>query len=137
MAAGFPLLTDNNVRQPVVEGLRKAGWNVVRTVDVAEINRGRGKDDTPILEYAVREGRVLVTNDHGILGIAKEWLLKGRVGFRMIYWWQPHHGRMSDGDFIRAIIELASKPDAFAYPVEYIKPKSKELVRSGPPHASG
>jgi len=122
VAAGFLLLTDNNVREPVVKGLRKAGWDVVRTVDVPEINRGRGKDDAPFLEYAVRQDRVLVTNDRDLLRIASGWFKEGRMDFRLIFWIQAHHARMSDGDFIRAIIELASKPDAFAYPIEFIKP---------------
>jgi hypothetical protein len=30
---------------------------------------------------------------------------------------------MSDGDFVRAFGDLAVKPDAFAYPIEYIKPR--------------
>jgi hypothetical protein len=30
---------------------------------------------------------------------------------------------MTDGDFIAALEELAAKPDAFAYPIQYIKPR--------------
>jgi hypothetical protein len=30
---------------------------------------------------------------------------------------------MSDGDIASAIEELAAKPNAFGYPIEYIKPK--------------
>jgi len=41
----------------------------------------------------------------------------------MVYWWAEHRREMSDGDIARAIEELASKPNAFAYPIEYIKPK--------------
>jgi hypothetical protein len=30
---------------------------------------------------------------------------------------------MTDGDIVRALEELEAKPDAFAYPIEYLKPK--------------
>ena len=32
--AGFPLFTDNHVRQQIVEGLGQRGWDVVRAIDV-------------------------------------------------------------------------------------------------------
>lgn len=32
--AGFPLLTDNHVRQPIIKALRARGWDVVRAVDI-------------------------------------------------------------------------------------------------------
>jgi hypothetical protein len=35
---------------------------------------------------------------------------------------QRHHRRMTDGEFIAALVELASSPDRFAYRVQYIKP---------------
>jgi hypothetical protein len=50
-------------------------------------------------------------------GLAAGW------AFRMVFWKHKHHERMSDGDIIRALEELARKPNAFAYPIEYIKPK--------------
>jgi hypothetical protein len=40
--AGLPAFTDNHVRQPIVEGLRRRGWKVVRSVDVF----GEAVDDT-------------------------------------------------------------------------------------------
>jgi hypothetical protein len=79
--AGFPVLTDNHVRQPIVEALLRLEWKVVRSVDAAG------------------------------------W------AFRMVFWKHKHHERMSDGDIVRALEELARKPNAFAYPIEYIKPK--------------
>lgn len=30
---------------------------------------------------------------------------------------------MSDGDIVRALEKLARRPNAFAYPIEYIKPE--------------
>ena len=38
----------------------------------------------------------------------------------MVYWWLGRHREMTDGEMVEAI---AAKPDAFAYPIEYIKPQ--------------
>lgn len=116
--AGFPLLTDNQVRQPIVAALLRLGWDVQRAVDVF----GERNDDAELLAWAAAHGRVFVTCDRKLLhDVALPWLEQGR-SFRMIYWWMEHHRRMSDGEIVRAIGALATKPDAFAYPIEYIKP---------------
>ena len=39
--AGFPLLTDNHVRQPIIKALRARGWDVVRAV-IPDVERVRG-----------------------------------------------------------------------------------------------
>jgi hypothetical protein len=116
--AGFPVFTDNHVRQPIVEALLRLGWKVVRSVDAF----GEGTDDTVLFAYAAKEGLAFVTSDGPIHTIAMEWLATGRA-FRMVFWKHKHHERMSDGDIVRALEELARKPNAFAYPIEYIKPK--------------
>jgi hypothetical protein len=118
VAGRFPLFTDNHVRQAIVEGLLREGWRVVRSVDAL----GEGVYDTVVFEYAAKEGLVMVTSDERIHVIAMDWLAAGRT-FRMVFWKHKHHARTSDGDFIAAFEELAAKPDAFAYPIEYIKPK--------------
>jgi predicted nuclease of predicted toxin-antitoxin system len=114
----FPLLTDNHVRQPIVEGLKKAGWDVVRAVD----RFGQENDDDELLAWAAANGRVFVTCDKVVHRTAHRWLAEGRP-FRMIYWWLERYREMTDGDMVAAFEELAAKPDAFAYPIEYIKPK--------------
>lgn len=116
---GFALLTDNHVRQPIVVALKARGWDVVRGVDVL----GERNDDEELLAWAAAEGRVFVTCDKRIHRVAHHWLAEGR-SFRMIYWWLERYRQMSDGDIVRALEELAAKPNAFAYPIEYIKPKS-------------
>jgi hypothetical protein len=116
--ARFPVFADNHVRQQIVEGLRSRGWDVLRAVDVF----GEKNDDAELMAYAAREGRVFVTNDAGIHAIAHRWLGDGWA-FRMAYWKARHLEKMSDGDIIHALEEIAAKPDAFAYPIEYIKPK--------------
>jgi hypothetical protein len=110
-------LADNHVRQPIIEGLRRAGGDVVRAVDAL----GERNDDEIVLAYAAQERRIFVTNDEGIHVIAHRWLRESRL-FRMIYWRMGHHREMSDGAIVRAIGEIVAKPDAFAYPIEYIKP---------------
>jgi hypothetical protein len=116
--AGFPAFTDNHVRQQIVEGLIRRGWKVVRSVDAF----GEAEDDPVLFDYAAKEGLVFVTCDEKIHAIAMARLKTGEA-FRMVFWPQEHHARMSDGDFIAAFEELSQKPDAFAYAIEYIKPK--------------
>lgn len=115
---GFPLFTDNHVRQPIVNALLARGWDVIRAVDVL----GESKDDEDLLVWAATHGRVLVTCDKGIHRNASRWLNEGRT-FRMVYWWAEHQRVMSDGDIVREIEELAAKDNAFGYPIEYIKPR--------------
>lgn len=110
-------LADNHVRQPIIEGLQRIGRDVVRAVDTL----GERNDDEALLAYATQGRRIFVTNDEGIHEIAHRWLRESR-SFRMIYWRMEHHREMSDGDIVRAIEEIVAKPDAFAYPIEYVKP---------------
>ena len=115
--AGLPLLVDNHVRGQTIKALRSRGWDIVRAVDVF----GEGNDDEQLLEYAAREGRVFVTSDDGIHAHAHQWLREGR-SFRMVYMWAEHRRRMSDGEVTDALERLAADLNAFAYPIEYIKP---------------
>lgn len=90
----------------------------MRAVDVF----GERNDDEELAAWAAREGRVLVTCDKGFHRVAHRWLTEGRA-FRMVYWWAEHQRIMSDGDIVRSLEAIAAKPDAFAYPIEYIKPE--------------
>lgn len=116
--AGFPAFTDHHVRQPIVEGLLRRGWRVVRSVDAL----GEGVDDDILFDYAAKTALVFVTCDERIHAIAVARLKTGQA-FRMVFWKQAHHARMSDGDFIMALEEIARKPNAFSYPIEYVTPK--------------
>lgn len=116
--AGFPLLTDNHVRQSIIQALRKAGWDVVRAVDVF----GEKNVDAELLAWAAANGRALATCDKKIHVIARAWLDEDRP-FRMVYWWLEQYRRMTDGDMVEAFEGIATKRNAFAYPIEYIKPK--------------
>lgn len=117
--AGLSVFTDNHVRQQIVEALRSRGWDVVRAIDVFP----PGTNDDDLIAYSAQQGRVFLTNDDGIHAIAHRWLAEGRA-FRMVYWKAKLLWDMSDGDVVRALESIATKPDAFAYSIEYIhKPK--------------
>ena len=119
MAAGFPLFTDNHVRQQIVLGLRSRGWDVLRAVDVFV----EGTDDEVLFAYSAEHGRVFVSSDEPAQEIPKRWLREGRAFRGMVCWPQKHHQRLTDGDFIAALEDMARDPLAFAYPIRYIKPK--------------
>jgi predicted nuclease of predicted toxin-antitoxin system len=115
---GLRLFTDNQVRGPLIKALRQRGRDVVRAVD----QFGQENDDAELFAYAAREERVLLTCDEGIHAIAHAWLRQGRADFRMIYCSMEHQQAMAIGDLLDAIEDILRKPDAFAYPIEYVKP---------------
>jgi hypothetical protein len=114
---GLPLFTDNHVRGPLIKALRQRGWEVARAVDLF----GQKNDDAELFAYAAKEGRVFLTCDEGIQAIAPGWLGQGRTEFRMIYCTMEHQQEMRIGDLLQAIEDILRKPDAFTYPIEYVK----------------
>src|SRR5262249_14169612 len=112
----FPLLTDENISGPVIEGLRARGWDVVRTIDVF----GERSVDEVIFAYAVEKGRVLASSDTDCLAIGQRWLEQGRA-FRMVYWHQGRHQGVRVSAFLDAFDALAAEPNAFAACIEYLK----------------
>ncbi len=113
----FALLTDAHIRQQLIDGLRRRGWDVERVIDVFP----EGTDDEVLLEHASKTSRVFVTCDRRLQRVVANWLEQGR-SLRLITWSQQHHRRMSEGGFIRAFEDLAREDDAFIYPVVHIKP---------------
>ncbi len=118
MAGRFPILTDNHVRHSIIQALRREGFKVVRAVDLL----GERNDDEELLAWAAANGYVLATCDEPIHKIARRWIDEGRP-FRMAFWPLERYRRMADADMVAAFEELAAKPNAFSYPIEYIKPK--------------
>jgi predicted nuclease of predicted toxin-antitoxin system len=113
----FPLLTDENVPGPVIEGLRHSGWDVVRVIEVF----GERSIDARLFEHAVAQGRVLVSTDQDCLAIANRWLSELR-SFRLVYWEQSAHQHTAVGRFLEAFEKLAQNPHAFAACIEYLRP---------------
>jgi hypothetical protein len=107
----FPLLTDENVPGPLIEGLRARGWDVLRVVDAMGV---RSVDET------VEHCRVLVSTDSDCLVIARRWI-EGQHRFRLIYWQQGRHQRVPFGSFIDAFEALTTRDDAFATGIEYLR----------------
>ncbi len=79
--------------------------------------------DDVLFAHAAEHDRVLVTNNRPLEAIAIRWMREGR-GFRgLLCWPQKHYRVMTDGELAQAFEEIAAKPNAFTYPIEYIKPK--------------
>lgn len=121
MAGRFPLYTDADVHGPYVDGLVLNGWNVLRAIDAY----AEKTPDLPHFERAVREGRVLVSNDLDHLAIAHEWLKVGRAFKGIVTWAKLDERKMSVGFIVRAFEELAKQDDPFSpYPIIRIKPNA-------------
>ena len=114
MAGRFPLLTDESVDGRIVLGLRHAGWDVVRAVDLV----GEHSDDEDLLRRASFAGRALASTDADHLVIANRWLRAGRTDFRLVYWEQ---GSLPVGQFVDGFERLAGLEGAFAGCIEYLK----------------
>lgn len=120
MPERFPLFTDENVDGTLVEALRRAGWDVIRAVDLF----GEKTDDGELFAWAAGSGRVFVTTDNRLEAIAHRWLREWRP-FRMVRWLQERQLAVSPGAFVEAFEALREKPNLFVYPIEYLKPEGK------------
>ena len=120
MAGQFPLYTDENIKGPLVKALRRAGWDVLRALDVFP----EGTDDDIHFEHAAKEGRVVVTNDEPMKAIAHRWLEEGRSFPGLVEWPQRLHERMRIGWFVENFEALAREDQPFDpdYPIVHIKP---------------
>ena len=116
MPGRFPLLTDENIQGPLIEGLKAHAWDVVRTIDVF----GERSVDDPVFEYAAHHGRVLLSTDVDCLIIAARWIEQGRR-FRLVFWNQGPHQHVRVGPFLQALERLAAKESAFAASIEYLE----------------
>ncbi len=120
MAGRFPLYTDNDVRGTLVRALLRAGWDVVRGVDIFP----EDTSDPEHFEKAAELGRALVTNDQPLVDIAHQWLEEGRRFEGMITWPRAHYKRITIGDLLKKFEELAEKDEPFNpdYPIVRFKP---------------
>ena len=117
MAGRFRLYTDADIYGPLIDGLIKRGWDVLRAVDAFP----EGTDDRTHFETAAKENRVLVAHDVHQRQIALEWI-RGRHAFAgLITWRQSHHDHTSVGAFLEAFEALAAEAHPFAYPIRYLR----------------
>ena len=115
----FPVYTDADVHGPLVDGLIDRGWDLVRAVDAEP----EGTLDIDHFERAAGLGRVLIANDKHMKALAESWLAKGTSFPGLIWWPRKNYALMSNAEILDAIEALTTKPDAFAYPIEFITPK--------------
>jgi hypothetical protein len=102
VAGRFPLYTDADVHQPVIDALRAHGWDVVLAVDTYP----EGTKDEVHFEHTATTNRVLVTNDRRVEAIASQWLQAGRTFRGLILWPQRHYKRMGIGEIVEQIEAL-------------------------------
>ncbi len=116
----FPLYTGADIHGPYVEVLKGHGWDVMREVHVYP----EGTDDPVHFERAVREGRVLVSNDVDQLVIALEWVRAGRAFPGLLSWRKDEERRMTAGGVLRAFEELAERENPLSpYAIIHLKTK--------------
>ena len=120
MAGRFPLYTDADIHGPLVEALIQRGWDVLRAVDRFR----QATDDPRHFDEAVRQGRVLVSNDSDMKVLAEERLDEGGSFPGLVWWPRKHYTRMSVSDIVEGLEELAQEDDPFGtYPIIHIKPR--------------
>jgi hypothetical protein len=112
----FPLYTDADVYGPLVDGLMKRGWDVLRAVDAFP----EGTDDRTHFERAASEKRMLVACDVHQHQIALEWIRAERPFRGLITWRQTQHQDTSVGAFLEAFEALAAEANPFVYPIRYL-----------------
>lgn len=90
---------------------------MLRAVDA----KPEGTDDIDHFELAVSLSRVIIANDKHMKATAERWIQDGRSFPGLVWWPRKAYAATSNSEILEAIEELATKPDAFAYPIEFIK----------------
>lgn len=109
------LYADVHVPSAVTEGLQRREVNVVTSED----DGTREWSDEELLRRATELGRVLVTQDQDFLGIAADWLGKGRMFAGIVY---SHQERIAVGQLVQQLELLAKcgEPGEFQNQVCYL-----------------
>lgn len=95
---------DEDVHGAVAAGLRRRGFDVVATIEVGR----SGTSDAQQLEFAVSEGRVLVTFNRGDFArLHAEYLRQGRAHAGIVVSRQAEAGAV-----VRALAKLLGSKDA-------------------------
>ncbi len=120
MSGRFPLYTDADIRGPLIQQLKKAGWDVVRAID----EYPERTKDLIHFHRAVELGRVLVTNDEDQEALAVEWYLAQRPFPGLIVWRQALNEEMGYRQLLKAFEDLAQQDSPFLpYPIIRVWPK--------------
>jgi hypothetical protein len=121
MAGRFLLLVDEHVPRALVQALQRRGWTVARVVDLADL--GEGSDDEQVFTYALEHGYVVLSSDERALWRPKKYREQGHPFPGMACWPQRHRSRMTIGDAVEALEQLALEDEPFAYGYRFIQPQ--------------
>lgn len=121
MAGRFPLLVDEHVPRSLVQALQRRGWMVARVVDLAEL--GQGSDDDQVFTYALERGYVVLSSDERALWRPKRYREQGHPFPGMLCWPQRHRNRMTIGEAVETIEQIAREDDPFVYGYRFIQPQ--------------
>ena len=94
---------DEHVQSAIVQALRQRGMDVL----TVQQRQGEGTDDAEVLIEALRNSRILLTNDTDFLGLAARCATKGERFAPIFFWPQQSHRRV--GEIVRGIIREASR----------------------------
>jgi hypothetical protein len=95
---------DEHVLSAIVEALRRRGMDVITVQE----HQGEGTDDAAVLEEALRESRVVLTNDADFLVLAARHAVR-QEAFAPIFFWPQQRRRV--GDVVRSIVREATRND--------------------------
>jgi hypothetical protein len=122
MTGRFPLLVDEHVPRSLVVALRRLDWVVVRVVDL-ERALGQGANDEQVFTHAIEQGYVVLSSDERALWRPRKYLEQGSAFPGMVCWPQSHRDRMSIGEAVEALEEMAEEDEPFAYGIRFIQPR--------------
>jgi Domain of unknown function (DUF5615) len=121
MAGRFRLLVDEHVPKPLVKALQQRGWEVTRVVDLSEL--GQGSDDEQVFAYSLEHGYVVLSSDERALWRPGKYREQGQPFRGMVCWPQRHRSRMTIGEAVEALDQMALEDDPFVYGYRFIQPQ--------------
>ena len=122
MASRFPLLVDEHIPRSLVQALRRRGWIVARVVDL-EVELGEGSEDERIFAYASQQGYVVLSSDERALWRPRRYREQGQPFPGMLCWSQRHRDRMTIGEAVEVLEQLALEEDPFVHGFRFIQPQ--------------
>jgi predicted nuclease of predicted toxin-antitoxin system len=93
---------DTHIAKAVALQLRDRGIDIVRC---EEVGMAMASDEQH-LEYAMREGRVVITNDDDFLALDKAWRLQNKRHSGIMYCLPHVQGQRAIGIIVRKCLEL-------------------------------